>query len=94
MSASVFVVGAIFFVLALMDKTYGALASDPDMWLKSGTIDGDDSVVPLMLAYITYYHKERISKSTDANNSKAAKIRLGIYCGGCAPLIMFIATLI
>jgi hypothetical protein len=48
-AASIFVIGAVFFILALMDKAYGALASDPDMWLNEGTIDGDDSIVPPML---------------------------------------------
>lgn len=36
----IFVFGAAFFVLALMDDRYGALASNPDMWLNRGTIDG------------------------------------------------------
>jgi hypothetical protein len=72
-TAGMFVAGAIFFILALMDKTYGALASDPEMWLNKGTIDGEDGMVSLMLAYITYYHKQRIQKSTEANYSKAFK---------------------
>jgi hypothetical protein len=88
-SGFVLALGAIFFVLALMDKSYGALASDPDMWLNRGTIDGDDSVVPLMLAYITFYHKDRIYKSMIENNSKALKIRIGIYFGISAPFVLF-----
>jgi len=47
----IFVFGAVFFVLALMDERYGALASSPDMWLNRGTIDGDDTVLPRMLAW-------------------------------------------
>ncbi|MGH8511312.1 MAG: hypothetical protein ACREU8_08015, partial [Gammaproteobacteria bacterium] len=42
-----FVVGAICFVLALKDTTYGFLASSPDMWLTSGIIDGNDRAVSL-----------------------------------------------
>lgn len=85
----VLVLGAMFFVWALRDRHYGALASDPDMWLNRGTIDGDDSVVPLMLAYITFYHKERISTSTVENDGKAKKIRIGIYLGLTAPFVLF-----
>jgi hypothetical protein len=53
-ATSIFVIGAIFFILALMDKTYGALASDPDMWLNKSTIDGDDSAVPIILLNLPY----------------------------------------
>jgi len=82
------VIGAAMFVVSLIDTSYGALASDPDMWLNKGTIDGDDSVLPLMLAYITYYHKDRIDVSTRQNDSKALLIRIGIFIGLATPLIL------
>jgi hypothetical protein len=86
-----FVLGAICFVLALKGREYGALASAPDMWLNGGTIDGADSVVPLMLAYITFYHHERIEKSETANRHKANLVSCGIYIGIAAPFIMLAA---
>jgi len=88
LSGLAFVVGATLFVLALLDQGYGSLASDPEMWLNKGTIDGEDSVLPLMLAYITYYHTDRIRKSIEANNRKARLIRYGIYAGVAAPVVL------
>ena len=90
-TAGLLVAGASCFVMALMDEMYGAIASSPDMWLNPGTIDGDDTVLPRMLAYVTYYHQERIDTSTKANNRKADLIRSGIFIGLAAPLL--IATL-
>jgi len=84
------IAGAICFVLALMDNKYGALASSPDMWLNQGTIDGDDSVLPLMLAYITFYHQERIDKSTEGNERKAIRIRIGIILGVVSPFVLLV----
>ena len=83
-----FILGTVFFVLALMDDRYGALASNPDMWLNRGTIDGDDTVLPRMLAYVTYYHQERIDQSTAANGKKAMHIRYGILIGLAAPIVL------
>jgi hypothetical protein len=87
-AGTLYVIGAICFVLALKDRTYGLLASSPDMWLTNGVIDGDDRAVSLMLAYITFYHFERIEKSTSGNDKKAALIRLGIYVGVISPFVL------
>ncbi len=93
-AGALFVLGSILFMLALHDSTYGALASSPDMWLNAGTIDGDATVLPRMLAYITFYHQDRIDTSTRANNRKAACIRWGIYAGVAAPFaFLFVAYL-
>jgi hypothetical protein len=75
-------------VLALMDDRYGALASNPDMWLNRGTIDGDDTALPRMLAYVAFYHQERIDQSNSANNKKATHIRYGILLGLAAPIVL------
>jgi hypothetical protein len=64
------------------------------MWLNHGTIDGDDSVLPFMLSYITFYHKERISKSTKENKRKAFKIRVGIELGTSALFVLLILFLL
>ena len=84
----IFVLSAAFFVVALMDDHYGALASNPDMWLNRGTIDGDDTVLPRMLAYVTFYHQERIDQSNAANGAKALHIRYGILIGLTAPIVL------
>jgi hypothetical protein len=76
------IAGAVCFVFTPMDERYGAIASDPNMWLNKGTIDGDDTVLPRMLAYITYYHQGRIDVSIESNNAKATHIRRGILLGG------------
>jgi hypothetical protein len=91
LTATLFVIGAGCFARVFLDKEYGSLGSDPDMWLRKGTLDGDDSQVSLMLTYITYYHKERISKSTEANNQKADLIRLGIYLGLATPVVLIVS---
>ena len=85
--------GAICFILALLDRQYGSIGSSPDMWLEKGTIDGDDAVLAKMLAYITYYHQERIDVSIAANLVKATRIRLGIFVGICSPLAIVAALL-
>jgi hypothetical protein len=89
-----FVLGTVCFLLALKDDVYGALASHPDMWLNAGTIDGPDTVLPTMLAYITFYHRERIDTSVAKNNSKAQWIRWGIYLGIAAPVIFMILVVV
>jgi hypothetical protein len=58
------------------------------MWLNKNVIDGNDATMYLMLAYITFYHHERIEKSTIQNNQKACLIRSGIILGCLAPLLM------
>jgi hypothetical protein len=93
-TGALFLIGAIFFVVALIDKAYGALASDPSMWLNRGTIDGDDSALGLMLAYITYHHQSRIDVSNASNRAKALRIRAGIIVGICAPLVLLLFFLI
>src|SRR5882724_2742717 len=87
-AGALFVAGAICFVSALIDVKYGALASSPDIWLNKGTIDSDDSMLSLMLAYITYYHQERIDVSTASNEKKAHQIRRGIFLGVIAPFVL------
>lgn len=94
LAASPLLAGTICFVLALMDKHYGALASDPNMWLNKGTIDGDVTVLPRMLAYITFYHQERIDVSVESNDGKAAHIRKGIFLGIAAPILLAIVLII
>jgi hypothetical protein len=89
-----FILGAILFVVSLRDKTYGAIASDPSMWLNKGTIDGGDNVLSVMLAYITYYHQERIDISVKNNLIKAYLIRYGIYLGVAAPFVLLAMFLI
>jgi hypothetical protein len=81
------IAGAVCFVFALMDEKYGAVASDPNMWLNKGTIDGDETVLPRMLAYVTYYHQERIDISIESNNAKTTHIRRGILLGVATPII-------
>jgi len=48
----VFMIGAIFFVIALKSQKYGAIGSVPAMWLRRGTIDGGDNAIPAMHAYL------------------------------------------
>jgi hypothetical protein len=84
----ILVIGAGLFLSALLDSDYGAMGSDPALWLKKGTIDGEDSVLPLMLAYITHHHKNRIQKSSESNDKKSKLIRLGLFAGLVATVVL------
>jgi len=91
LAGAFFVIGTVFFVIALIDRSYGALASEPSMWLVDGTINGGDDVLPLMLAYITYHHQNRIKVSVKSNAKKAWRIRVGIILGTLAPFVLLLA---
>jgi hypothetical protein len=88
------VAGAVCFVLALTDKHFGVEGSNPEVWLNKGTIDGGDTVLPRMLAYITYYHQHRIKESIKANNSKASLIHRGIWLGITTPIVLVILLIV
>ncbi|HEV2161193.1 MAG TPA: hypothetical protein VGR52_03005 [Stellaceae bacterium] len=88
-AAALMMVGAACFAGVMIDQQYGAIGSDPDMWLNSGTIDAkDDGKLAEMLALITFYHKKRISVGTRSNKTKACLIRAGVICGVAAPLVL------
>lgn len=84
-SGLVLLAGAVLFVLALHDRGHGALGSNPEMWLCRDTIDGRAAALPLMLAYLTFHHQDRIKASINSNAAMAALIRWGIYTGVSAP---------
>lgn len=87
LSGVILIVGTVLLVLALHERDYGALGSNPEVWLRRDTIDGIDGTLPLMLAYITFHHQKRIKESIASNNSMAALIRRAIYAGVFAPII-------
>src|SRR5882672_10313843 len=62
-AGAVFILGAGCFIVAIKAGRYAAVGSTPEMWLTSGVIDGQDNAVAAMLAYLTYYHQERIETS-------------------------------
>lgn len=86
-SGLVFLIGAFLLTLALRARDHGALGSNPDMWLRRDIIDGEDDVLTLMLAYITYYHQNRINASIESNGRMNRLIMTAIYTGLCAPLV-------
>jgi hypothetical protein len=89
----VFIVGAGCFIAAIKAGTYAALGSTPEMWLTRGVIDGEENAVPAMLAYLTYYHSERIETSIRSNKYKAIWIDAGIAFGALGPLIFLLLFL-
>lgn len=89
LASALLVLGAFCFVGALWDARYGALGSDPEMWLRDGTINAtEDTALPSMLAFITYHHKKRISEGVRSNEIKARLIRAGVVLGALAPLAL------
>ena len=90
----VFIVGAGCFIAALKAGDYAALGSTPEMWLNRGTIDGSESALPAMLAYITFHHRERIALCVDGNKRKARWIDAGVLLGPIAPIVFLILFLV
>ena len=90
----VFLLGAGCFIAAIKAGKYAAVGSTPEMWLAPGVIDGDENAVPAMLAYLTYYHQERIEISIRSNRQKASWIDAGIILGALAPLTFLLLFLI
>jgi hypothetical protein len=81
LAGSIFVAGALIFMLALKDEKYGFLGSSPDMWLTKGTIDGENNALDAMYAYLAYYHDERIAVSAQSNRTKIRYVRGGMFAG-------------
>ena len=67
------------------------MGSKPDMWLRQGIIDGADSALPFMMAYIAQHHLGRIDQSIANNEKKAWLINRGIYIGCAAPVVFGMA---
>jgi hypothetical protein len=87
-------VGAMVLVWALLDQPFGAQGSDPNMWLNKGTIDGDDNAAYVMLAYVVYYHQDRIDLSVASIESMARKMRIAVLSGVAAPLVFAAVALL
>ena len=51
------------------------------MWLNKGVIDGEDTALDAMYAYLAFYHADRISVSIASNRRKMALIRQGMWVG-------------
>ncbi len=86
-AGAAFVIGAWFFVAALKSGRYAAVGSTPEMWLNRGTIDGGETALPAMLAYVTFHHSERIRLCETSNESKARFITAGIVTGPLAAIV-------
>lgn len=88
-TALLVLLGVVLFVLALRGGKYGALGSNPSMWLNSGTIDGAENVaLPHMIAYVAWHHESRIDTSIRQNNRKAHLINWGVWIGAAAPVLL------
>lgn len=82
--------GAVLALLALNTRTYGSIGSDPSMWLTPGIIDGGEKALPAMLAYLTYFHHDRIVQSAQSNQLKAKLIWWCVMVGVASPVILAI----
>lgn len=84
-----FTVGAGLALFALKARAYGAIGSDPSMWLVSSVIDGDDSrVLPAMLATVTFFHEQRIQESRQSNAKKGALVYGSVWIGTLTPVVL------
>ena len=64
------------------------------MWLNRGTIDGGESALAAMLAYITFHHSERIRLCETSNEKKAQFIGAGIMAGPIAAFVFLILLIV
>ena len=62
-------------------------AARPTLWLNKGMIDGENSALDAMYAYLAFYHADRISVSIESNNSKLWLVRCGMWIGLAATAI-------
>ncbi|HEV2364393.1 MAG TPA: hypothetical protein VGS12_09390 [Caulobacteraceae bacterium] len=90
---SLFMVGTLFLLLALLDAAYGAQGSDPEIWIRQGVIDGGETALPHMRAYLTLLYQDRIDISAAANERKAKRIRVGVIVGFVAPIVAVLLLL-
>lgn len=90
----IFVAGAWCFIIALKSGKYAAVGSTPEVWLNRGIIDGGESALPAMLAYIAFHHRERIEISVRGNEKKARWITAGIVLGPAAPFVFMLLFLV
>jgi hypothetical protein len=86
-TGTIFVLGAFVFMLALKDEEYGFLGSPPDMWLNRGTIDGKDTALDAMFAYLAFHHARRIEVSAKSNKRKLFAVRKGMMIGIAATIV-------
>lgn len=90
----VFVVGATAFALVFRSAEYGNLGSEPSMWLESGRIDGDQIALARMLAYLSFFHINRIDKSFESNRNKSRWLHAGMATGIIGAAVLCIGALL
>ena len=90
LAGAFYVAGAVLFAFALRDVPYGVRASDPELWLVKGVIDGGGEALPTMLAYLVFHHQKRITTSQQANGSKATLIRIALTLGLIGPIALLV----
>jgi len=88
MAGGFLLAGLIVLAFVFYDRQYGALGSDPEIWLQPGTMDVQNSAtaLPHMLAYQTYHHLARIAAGQKANSKKVDLLQWAIFFGIAAPL--------
>ena len=91
-SATLFVTGAIVLVAALRGREYGNLGSTPDMWLRTGRIDGDDASLARMRAYLVHHYANRIAVSIKSNEAKHRLLNAGMIVGLGAVVAFLVAV--
>jgi hypothetical protein len=91
-SGALLLLGLALLAIVFFTREYGATGSTPCMWLRQGTIDAKDSAsaLPHMLAYICFYHDERIKRSERANLTKVELLQWAIVLGVAAPVPLLI----
>lgn len=86
-------IGALLFVLALLDRDHGALGSQPTEWLTQEAIDSRESAVPHLLAYQVFHLQARIEATAASNKKTRRYVRAGIFIGLIVPWLLAICAI-
>ncbi|WP_148277067.1 hypothetical protein [Methylocystis sp. SC2] len=85
-SGTFFVAAAFVSAWSMRGMEYGYMGWAPEVWLRSGVIDGDDQTVGHMLAYGAHRTVHLIAQSQASNSAKAALLLKAVIIGACGAL--------
>lgn len=93
-SGAIFLGGAGIFMAAIRGAEYGFTGSDPRVWLRKGTTDGDAKALARTLATVIHFHQKRIDVSLASNLTKGRLVQRGMLIGLVATASLLITFLV
>lgn len=93
-TATILIIGDIFFALSLKGEEYGIMGSDPSAWLRRGYVDGAETAHSAMLIYLASFYQPHIDASYKSNIKKEGHLSKGIWLGILSVIILGIGLVI